>query len=269
MVPLLVVNVCVIAGPGLMSVYYSMTDWQGFGPANFIGFANYVRMFGDADFLTALLHNLIWTAIFLVVPMGMALLGAYLLSRLRRFATLFRALYFIPYIVASVVSSTIWSSLLAGSGIGSVIGINFLGNPSTALPAVAVANVWTRWGFLAVIFFAAMQSVNPSLYEASSLDGASTMQQFFHVTLPSIRPTLMFMGLMSVIWSFLVFDWIYIMTQGGPAGSTEVLSTLLYREAFTSQEAGYASAIGVVLALISGVIVGGYQFLRARKGWDI
>lgn len=270
MLPLVVVNVLVIAGPGALSLYYSFTDWTGIGGANFIGLANYRKMLNDGAFADAFLHNVWWTIFFLVVPMSMGLFGAYLLSRMRRFLTLFRVVYFVPYIVASVVSASIWQSLLSPEhGVGKLLGVNFLGNGSTALPSVAVVNTWSWWGFLVIVFLAAMQGVNPSLYEASGLDGANSWQQFWHVTLPSIRPTLMFLGLMTIIWSFLVFDYIYILTQGGPAGATEVLSTLQYRDAFENQQAGYAAAIGVVLAMISGVVVGAYQLLRRRKGWDI
>lgn len=270
MLPLIVVNLLVIAGPGVLSVYYSFTDWSGIGGAHFIGIANYQKMFTDSAFGDAFLHNVWWTLFFLIVPMGMGLFGAYLLSRLRRFVTLFRVVYFVPYIVASVVSASIWQSLLSPEhGIGKFLGVNFLGNSSTALPSVAVVNTWSWWGFLVIVFLAAMQGVNPSLYEASGLDGANSWQQFWHVTLPSIRPTLMFLGLMTIIWSFLVFDYIYILTQGGPAGATEVLSTLQYRDAFENQQAGYAAAIGVVLALISGVVVASYQILRRRRDWDI
>lgn len=268
--PLFAVHLLVIAGPGALSVFYSLTDWSGYGSPEFIGLDNYVRMFNDPNFRAALTHNLIWTAYMVTVPVTLALVGAYFMSRLRRFATLFRVFYFIPYIVASVISANIWSALLSDqAGLGQVLGLNLLGNQQTALGAVAIVNTWTRWGFLVVIFFAAMQSVNPSLYEAAALDGARPMQQFWYVTIPAIRPTLIFMGLMSVIWSFLVFDWIFIMTRGGPAGATEVLSTLLYRHAFSSQEAGYASAIGVVLALISGALVALYQLVRRWKGWEM
>lgn len=270
MLPLIVVNVLVIAGPGVLSVYYSFTDWTGIGGAHFIGLENYRTMLTDGAFAGAFLHNVWWTIFFLIVPMSMGLFGAFLLSRMRRFLTLFRVVYFIPYIVASVVSASIWQSLLSPEhGIGKLLGVNFFGNGRTALPSVAVVNTWSWWGFLVVVFLAAMQGVNPSLYEAAGLDGANSWQQFWHVTLPSIRPTLMFLGLMTIIWSFLVFDYIYILTQGGPAGATEVLSTLQYRDAFENQEAGYAAAIGVVLALISAVVVAAYQTLRRRKGWDI
>jgi raffinose/stachyose/melibiose transport system permease protein len=270
MLPLIVVNVLVILGPGVMSVYYSLTDWTGIGGANFIGLTNYAQMLHDSAFAGAFLHNVWWTIFFLIVPMSMGLFGAFLLSRMRRFLTLFRVVYFIPYIVASVVSASIWQSLLSPEhGLGKLLGVNFLGNSRTALPSVAVVNTWSWWGFLVVVFLAAMHGVNPSLYEAAALDGANSWKQFWHITLPSIRPTLMFLGLMTIIWSFLVFDYIYILTQGGPAGATEVLSTLQYRDAFENQEAGYAAAIGVVLALISGIVVAAYQTLRRRKGWDI
>lgn len=270
MLPLIVVNVLVIIGPSAMSVYYSFTDWTGIGAAKFIGFANYTKLVSDPDFRNGLWHNLYWTLIFLTVPMIMGLGGAYLLSRVHRFQTLFRTLYFIPYIVATVVSSAIWSNLLSpDTGIGKILGVNFLGNQHYALSTVAAINNWSWWGFVLVIFFSAMKSVDTTLYEAASLDGASPWRQYVHVTLPEIRPTVMFLGLMTIIWSFLVFDYIFILTQGGPAGSTDVLGTVLYRDAFSNQEAGYAAAIGIVISLMSAVVVGCYLYLRRRRGWEI
>jgi raffinose/stachyose/melibiose transport system permease protein len=180
--------------------------------------------------------------------------------------------------VATVVSGAIWQSLLSpDQGIGHGLkqlgfsgldGINFLGDRHLALGSVAFVNNWQWWGFLVVIFLASMQSVEPALYEAARVDGASAFRQFWHITLPGIRPTLMFLALMTVIWSFLVFDYIFILTQGGPAGSTDVLGTLLYRDAFSNNEAGYAASIGVVMASISFMVVSGFLWLR-RRGWEI
>ena len=279
MLPLLFVNGLVILIPVLSNFYYSFTSWSGIGTAKWIGLANYSRLLSDSEFLAAFTRNIIWTIIFLTVPMGMALLGAFLLSRIQRLRLLFRILYFIPYIVATVVSTSIWQFLLSPDhGIGVQLGkigvpfvgdINFLGNPDTALGAVALVNIWAWWGYLLIIFFAAMQSVNPSLYEAAQLDGANAWQQFYAVTLPTIRPTLMFMSLMTIIWSFLIFDYVYILTRGGPAGSTEVLGTLLYKHAFQNQDAGYAATIGMAMGVISLVVVGTYQFLKKKRGWEI
>jgi raffinose/stachyose/melibiose transport system permease protein len=270
MMPLGLVSLLVIGGPGLFSVYYSFTDWNGVGAAHWIGLANYQHMFTDPDFRAAFEHNIIWTVVFLIVPMVMGLFGAYLMSRMRRHTLLFRVAYFIPYTVSSVVGASMWQGLFSSQGgLGQILGVNFLGNVHTALGAVSAVNTWARWGFLAVVFLAAMQSVSPSLYEAAELDGAGDWAKFWHITLPSIRPTAMFLGLMIVIWSFLVFDWIYLLTGGGPCNATDVLSTVMYRDAFESQEAGYAAAIGVVLALISAVVVLAYHTIRRRKGWNI
>ena len=270
MLPLVAVNALVVLGPSLMAVYYSFTDWNGIGGARWIGLANYTELAGDADFRNALWHNVLWTVFFLVVPMVMGLFGAYALTRIRRFRLLFRVAYFLPYIVASVVTAAIWENLLSPDvGVGEALQLNFLGSQSLALPTVAFVNNWAWWGFLVVVFLAAMQGVNPNLYEAAALDGAGPFRQFWSITLPSIQPTFMFLGLMTIIWSFLSFDYVYILTQGGPAGATDVLSTLLYREAFASLRAGYASAVGIVMALISGLVVAAYLVIRKRKDWAV
>jgi raffinose/stachyose/melibiose transport system permease protein len=270
MLPLIGVNVLVVLGPSLFAVYYSFTDWNGIGGAQWVGLANYTELFGDADFRNALWHNVLWTIFFLVVPMVMGLFGAYALTRIRRFRLLFRLAYFLPYIVASVVTAAIWENLLSPDvGIGEVLQVNFLGSQTLALPTVAFVNNWAWWGFLVVVFLAAMQGVDRNLYEAAALDGAGSFRQFWSITLPSIQPTFMFLGLMTIIWSFLSFDYVYILTQGGPAGATDVLSTLLYREAFASLRAGYASAVGIVMALISGLVVAVYLLIRKRKDWAV
>ena len=270
MLPLAAVNLLVVVAPTGQSVYYSFTDWSGIGSANWVGLGNYTHMLHDPEFINAFWHNILWTAFFLIVPMTMGLFGAYMLTRLRRGRLLFRVAYFIPYIVASVVSAAIWQSLLSPNfGLGKFLGVNFLGSQRLALPSVAFVNNWAWWGFLVMVFLGAMQGVNPALYEASALDGAGPLRQFWSITLPSIRPTFMFLGLMTIIWSFLSFDYVYILTQGGPAGATDVMATLLYRDAFSSRQGGYASAIGVVMALISAVVVTVYLYLRKRKGWDV
>ncbi len=278
MLPIASVNLLVILGPGLQAVWYSLTDWTGLGAAEFIGMANYRRLISDPAFLSALLHNVAWTLFFLTVPMSMGIAGAFLLSRVRRLQLLLRMMIFLPYVVATVVTAAIWQNLLdpdvglprlmaAATG-GAVAEVNPLGDPGLALGSVAFVNNWHWWGFLVVVFLAAMQGVDPSRYEAARLDGANAWQELWHVTIPGIRPTLVFMALMTVIWSFLVFDYVWILTRGGPAGATEVMGTLLYREAFANQNAGYAASIGVLMAVISALVVAGYAVLT-RRGWEI
>nr|BFE56211.1 sugar ABC transporter permease [Dactylosporangium thailandense] len=268
--PLLVLNVLVVLGPSIATVYYSFTDWTGIGSADLIGFDNYTRAFTDPAVHEALLHNAIWFVLFLSVPMALGMLGAHLINQVRRFRMVFRTLFFIPYVTASVINAAIWKMLLSpNSGIAAQLGFDqaWLGDPATSLYAVNFVVDWHWWGFLAVIFFAAMQNVDVQLYEAARLDGAGRWQQFTSVTLPGIRPTLVFIVLMTVIWSLKAFDYIFIMTHGGPANSSDVVSTLMYDQAFNQYSAGYAAALGLSMTAVTGLVLAAYAWLR-RKGWE-
>lgn len=268
--PLLIVNGVVVLGPSLATVYYSFTDWSGYGPATLVGLKNYTTAFGDGSVREALWHNLIWFLCFLSVPGILGLLGAHVLSQVKRFQVVFRALYFIPYVIASVVNAAVWKMLLSPTtGIGHQLGTDqaWLGDTSTSLLSVNFVVNWHWWGFIAIIFFAAMQNVDPALYDAARVDGANSWQQFRSVTLPGIRPTMMFIFLMTVIWSLKAFDYIYIMTGGGPADSSEVISTLMYGKAFNENEAGYAAALGMSMTVIVGLVLLVYRYMR-KKGWD-
>jgi raffinose/stachyose/melibiose transport system permease protein len=119
-----------------------------------------------------------------------------------------------------------------------------------------------------VLFLNSMQSIPVDLYDAARVDGANRWQEFMHVTLPGIRPTVVFMLLMTSIWSFLVFDWVYILTKGGPAGSSNVLGILVFNEAFRNYDAGYAAAIGLTMSFFAGIFSVIYSALR-RRGWEI
>jgi raffinose/stachyose/melibiose transport system permease protein len=274
LLPLLLVNLLVILGPSVATLYYSFTNWTGVGGAKFIGLANYTRAFRDPDLREALWHNLIWFVLFLIVPSALGLLGAFLLSRITRFQMLFRTIYFIPYVTASVVNAAVWKMLLNptnGVGIGlSHIGIPFLknvsffGDPNLALYSVNFVVDWHWWGFLAVIYLAAMQGVDHSLYDAAKVDGANAWREFRHITIPGIRPTLVFMALMTVIWSLKVFDYVYIITRGGPGSASQVVSTLMYDDIFNKFEAGYAAAIGLSMSFVVVIVLFGYFLLRKR-----
>jgi len=275
--PLLAVNLLVVLGPSLATVYYSLTDWSGLGPATFVGLANYRKAFGDPDVREALWHNIIWLVLFLLVPTALGLLGAYLLGRVRKLQMVFRAIYFIPYITASVVNAAVWKMLLSPTsgvayqlgqlGVPGVGDISFLGDPNLALYSVNFVVDWHFWGFTAVIYFAAMQGVDHDLYDAAEVDGAGSWQQFRAVTLPGIRPTLVFMWLMSIIWTLKAFDYIYIITGGGPGGASDVMATLMYRKAFSEYEAGYAASLGISMTILTALVLVGYQVLR-RRGWE-
>lgn len=276
--PIVVINVLVVLGPAVSAGYYSLTDWRGIGGANFIGLDNYRRLLlDDPSYKGAFTNNLIWLALFLTVPILMALVGASLLAPIRRGALFFRMALFIPYVLPSVIVASLWRSLLNPDR--GIIGwlndrgvpgmdLALLGRQDTVLPTIAFIDNWHWWGFLMVLFLAGMQNIPPDLYEAARLDGASRWDEFRDVTIPGIRPVLVFMVLMTGIWSFLTFDYIWILTQGGPAGASEVLSVLVYKNAFQGFQAGYASAIGLTMSFFVGIIISIFIVLR-RRGWEI
>ncbi len=276
-VPVLLLNVMVVAGPAIAAVYYSMTDWNGVGPAKWVGLANFQELAADPSFRHAFRNNVAWLLMFLTVPIALSLGAASLLAPIRRGGMVYRMGIFIPYVLPSVITANLWRALLSPDrGIPAALtslgvpGFDraFLGAPNTVLPTIAFVDNWHWWGFLMVLFLAAMQNIPADLYESARLDGASRWQEFRDITIPGIRPTLVFMILMTAIWSFLTFDYIWILTQGGPAGASEVLSVLVFKQAFQAFRAGYASAIGLTMSILVGIIIGLFGILR-RRGWEI
>jgi raffinose/stachyose/melibiose transport system permease protein len=231
----------------------------------------------DIDYQQALFRNLKWMVFFITVPFALALFAASLLAQVKRGSMIYRTALFMPYLLPSIVTATIWRYIFNPRlGIGSKLAdigiewLNFplLGRSETALWAIAFADNWHFWGFLMVLFLTAMQSIAPDLYDAAKVDGANRWQQFRHVTLPGIRPVVLFMLMMVMIWSFLVFEYVWIMTQGGPAGATEVLGIVIFKNAFRRFEAGYAAAQGITITVFAAMIVGMFLWLR-RRGWDV
>lgn len=276
-VPILLLHFIVKIGPSVSAVYYSMTDWSGIGPAEFIGLENFRHLlFEDRYFWQAFFHNWLWLA-FTTFTFALALLGATLMAFISKASLTFRTLLFLPYILPSVVVAGIWRNLLnpdlgIGAQFASVgirgLDVAFLGIPETSLAAVFLIDNWRWWVFIMLLLLAALQNISVELYESARVDGASAWQEFWHISLPGIRPTLMFLILMTSIWTFMVFDYVWLLTRGGPAGSSEVLNTLVMKHAFIRFDAGYATSIGLLLSLISSVFIVVFVFLR-RRGWEI
>lgn len=271
--PILLLQVAVIVGPTLAAIYYSLTSWNGFGAAPFVGLDNYVRIFGDPAVHRAFQNNLFYLMM-MPVPITLGVVIASVLSRAGKWGFAYRLIYFLPYMLPSVVVAFIWRLLLSpGQGLGAMLAsalsipaLNtaWLGNPFTALPAVWVADTWHWVGFLIVVFLAAISSVPTELYEAARLDGASLWQEFRYVTIPGIRPTIAFLVLMTSIWSFLVFDYVWLLTGGGPAGSSDVLGTIVVRTGILQTDAGYAAAIGLSMGLLAAILILVFAYLRRR-----
>lgn len=277
LLPVLALNLLVMLGPSVGSLYYAFTDWKGIGTANWVGLENFRRMLQDALLAKAFRNNLKWMAMALTIPPMLALGVATLLSEIRRGQRLLRAIYYLPLVISTAVAAQAWLGIyhpmfgvtawLKSLGLES-LRIRLLGNPRLAMYLVFIASVWKSWGFPMVMFLAAMQQIPTELYESAIIDGATRFQQFRYITIPSIRPTIVLVLVFTLIGSMLVFDYIYIMTGGGPSNSTEVVALRMYTYAFNRYEAGYGAAIGVTLTIWSAIVTLGFLALR-RMGWEV
>ncbi|MGB9682886.1 MAG: carbohydrate ABC transporter permease [bacterium] len=266
-IPGLTINLFVILVPSILTLVLSFFEWDGLGPIRFVGIKNFITLLSERGFWQAIIHNIIWTLIFITIPVGLGLLGAELLRRTRW--NFLESFYFLPVTLPAVIVAIIWRYIYDPMrGIGKIIGIALLGHSDTALYAIALANIWAWWGFLCAVFFSAIQGVPVELYESATLDGANSWQEFRYITLPQIAPSIVLMEIMTIIWSFQVFDWVWATTQGGPAGASELLATLLYKEAFYSYRIGTASAIGVVISFFGLLAITLLYYLR-RRGMEV
>lgn len=272
LLPALAVNLLVIGGPGASSFFYALTDWDGFTTPSFTGLENVTRLVADSNFWNAISHNAIYLLTFITVPMAMGLGAAFMLSRIRRGTAPLRVIYFVPYLFASVVTAQVWKNLLSpSSGIASAlnkIGITalddvfFFGDTRLALFSVMAVDVWQFWGFLVVLFLAAMQGIDPSRFEAARIDGANAWHEFWHIALPGIRPTLTFAFMIISLWSLLTFNFVFVLTGGGPAGSSDVVALLVNRVAFEQLQAGYATAIALAMSFLGALLLVIFHFIR-------
>lgn len=259
--------------PLVKGFYMSLLDWNEFQPAQsqFIWFENYVRMFQDPMFWQALRGTVVFVV--LTVP-TMVLLGLGLalgVNRQVKGRRILRLIYFSPYVLTVSVVALVWQELLAPDygPVNYYLGFiiqnppEWLSSFTWAMPAIAVTTMWWLVGFNFVILLAARQSVPEHLYEAARLDGAQSWNAFKDITLPQMRPALVFVTIVQFISSFQVFGQPFIMTQGGPGNATETLVMYLYRIAFSEGSFGYAAAIGyflfatlVVISIINFKIAG-------------
>ncbi len=275
--PFLVIFLTFLFYPIFYSLYLSfhrVTDlYDVFGQMKFVGLDNFVRLMHDGQFWWSLLMTLYYGV--LVIPLGIivSLILALLLNNRLPFRSLFRSAYFMPYVLDMFVVGLVWvliysphfgvlNRLFMLFGIDAFLEKGFLGNPLTAMPAVALANVLKGSGFGMVLYLAAMGSISPSLYEAASIDGAGGWQRFRAITFPLLKPVTLFMIIIGVIAALNAFAEIYAMTEGGPnvevggraLGATWVTGYYLFRTFYVSLKLGYAAAISYVLLILTLII---------------
>ncbi|MBU9728626.1 carbohydrate ABC transporter permease [Diplocloster modestus] len=275
LVPAVLVYSVFLILPMLLSFYYALTDWDGLAvDMNFIGLRNFTYMFQDEGFRIAIRNTLIFVVMDIVIQNLLGLAFALLLECKIKTKNLLRAFYFIPVIMAPIVVSFIWTylyrydgglfnTLLGFLGIGSV---DYIGNPQYAIYFVILSEIWQWFSYRMIIYVAGLKNIPGELYEAAHMDGAGKIKSFFHVTVPMLIPSISINVMLCTIGALKQFDIVFTMTQGGPGYATEVITTKIYREAFSNMDMGYGTAIGVVLfAFILVVTILQNRFFNSRE----
>lgn len=257
--------------PALRTAYLSFTDYSLLAPPEWAGLDNYRRLLGDRLFWNSLKVTVEYVVINIGVQTVAALGMAVLMHRLTR-SGLIRGVLLLPYLVANVVVALIWYTMLdAQLGIVNQalewIGLDpvaFFGETSTAIPTIALVNVWRHVGYTALLIFAGLQAIPKTVYEAAATDGASEARMFWRITLPLLRPALALVLVLTVIGSFQIFDTVAVTTKGGPVNATRVIYYYIYEQAFQRFNFGYAAAVCVALfAILAGLALLQLRLLRA------
>lgn len=245
--------------PVAYGFYISLHDWDPMGESTFVGFDNYVKLFSSQRFLGALANTFIYAAWAIPLILLFGLAAALLLKKGDiRFGKVVEGAFFFPYLLNVSVVGILWNFLL-DENVGIVpyylhaIGIdtpNFLNDPYLVIPTIAVVSAWWLSGYRMIVFRAGLNAIPQDLYEAASLDGAGPIRQFFWLTLPLLKPTILFASILTLVAGLCMLGQVLIMTNGGPGTASEVLALLMYRMAFESFNFGGAAAVGFVLFAI-------------------
>lgn len=269
--PALILTTIFFFIPMVLSLWWSFTKYNGNRPPQYVGLKNYADLMSDPTFTAAASNTAVFAIVTMTIGPFLGLVSALLLNRARAFQAFFRSAFFLPVTMSLVVVASMWKMILNDAGLLNkfleffgIPGHDWLADPSTSLMSVSMASIWQGFGFETVIFLAALQSIPREHYEAAAVDGAGPLRTFMAVTLPALRPTLLFVYVMGTIGAFQVFDQIYVMTQGGPTSST---TTLVYYivERFHSFDLGKASAAAYLLAAFLAV-ASAIQMKIERRG---
>jgi len=256
--PYLLVFAVFLGYPIVRAIYISLFDWGIFGPNEFVGLGNYLSLFEDSRFWASFFTTARFALIYVPLVMVVSVVLAVLLHRKLPGIAIFRTIIFFPLVVNVAVASIAFKWLFdpqAGT-INQILRLlhlpdqAWLSEPGWALIAISLITLWINVGFMVIILLAGLENIPDDLYEAANLDGSNPVQDFFFITLPLLKPIMLIVMILSLVQAFQVFGEVLIMTQGGPFGSTEVLTMLLYEEGFRNFAIGRAAAIGVVITII-------------------
>jgi len=266
--------VCFLLLPMLVVVWLSMHRWDLLGPIRYVGLDNWHSVLTDPDFGNSLLVTLLFIAIVVPAQILLGLAAAAMLARELPGTGIFRALYVIPWICSPLAVAVLWRWILAPTdgAISTLAGqrIEWLTDPTLALPVVSAVTVWTNVGYVALFFLAGILAIPPQIHAAARIDGANSWQRFWRITMPMLRPTFFFVSVTGVVSAAQVFDTVYALTGGGPAGRTDLVAHSIYAEAFGAAAIGRAAVMALVLfVILVGVTIVQHLYFRRRISYDL
>lgn len=261
LLPGLVLFVVFVIYPIFQSIYYSMFNWKGFGPAvDFVGLDNFKNILSDRVFMIALRNALLLIVFSLLIQLPLSLMLAVMVGRDLPGRVFFRTVFFMPYVISEVITAIMWLFLLnpnpnRGFVNAVIVALGgsaqpWLGDTTLVLPALFVAITWKFFGFHMLLYMAGLQNIPQEIEEAGRIDGASAIQNFFYITLPLLSSTIRTSVYLSVLGSIQTFVLVWIMTRGGPVNASEVLATYMIRFGFVRFQLGYGSAVAIYMFLI-------------------
>jgi raffinose/stachyose/melibiose transport system permease protein len=261
LLPALILFLIFVLYPILQSIYYSMFDWKGFGPAvDFVGMENFKNILTDKVFLVALRNGLLIVTFSLLFQLPLSMFLAVMVARDLPGRAFFRTIFFMPYVLSEVITAIMWLFLFNPdpergflNAIVTLWGsepVLFLGNTDIVLITVFVVLTWKYFGFHMLLYLTGLQNIPTEIEEAARIDGASPIQSFFHITLPLLGSTIRTSVYLSVIGALQVFALVWIMTKGGPVNASEMMATYMYRFSFVRFQLGYGSAVAIYMFLI-------------------
>jgi multiple sugar transport system permease protein len=260
--------------PILVVIWLSLYRWDLLGPLHYVGLSNWRSVLADSDFGNSLIVTAIFVAIVVPTQTVLGLLAASMLARLLPGTSFFRTVFVLPWICAPLAIAVLWRWILAPTdgAIATLLGhsIEWLSDPSFALPLVSAVVIWMNVGYNSLSFLAGLLAIPNDIHAAATTDGANAWQRFWRITLPMLRPTMFFVLVTGIVSAAQVFDTVYALTDGGPGNSTDLVAHRIYAEAFGSAAIGRASVMAVVLfVILVGVTVIQHLYFRRRITYDL
>ena len=278
LLPALILFCIFVLYPIIQSVYYSMFNWKGFGPAvDFVGLQNFRKILTDRVFLIALRNGLLIVTFSLLFQLPLSMFLAVMVARDLPGRAFFRTIFFMPYVLSEVITAYMWlflfnpdpergflNAIVTLWGGGPVL---FLGNTNIVLITVFVVLTWKYFGFHMLLYLTGLQNIPTEIEEAARIDGANSIQSFFYITLPLLGSTIRTSVYLSVIGALQVFALVWIMTKGGPVNASEMMATYMYRFSFVRFQLGYGSAVAIYMFLICVAFSLVYQRLTRQPDY--